>query len=108
MNNGTTEYVYYKYLEINGAELFTVVCLPQSCGTFPTVIYRNPYVDAAEQQTEGEICTDKLREYKSWLDHGYAVVFQHCRGRGKSRRATGCSQCSGTERSFSFPRLERR
>ena len=84
MNNGTTEYVYYKYLEINGAELFTVVCLPQSCGTFPTVIYRNPYVDAAEQQTEGEICTDKLREYKSWLDHGYAVVFQHCRGRGKS------------------------
>ena len=84
MDTDTTGEVFFRYLEINGAELFTVVCLPQSCGTFPTVIYRSPYVDAAEQQTEDEICADKLREYRSWLDNGYAVVFQHCRGRGKS------------------------
>ena len=64
MDTDTTGEVFCKYLEINGAELFTVVCLPQSCGTFPTVIYRSPYVDAAEQQTEDEICADKLREYR--------------------------------------------
>ena len=84
MDSLTSGCTFYYYLEINKAELFTVVCLPQSRGKFPTVIYRTPYVDAAEQQTEDEICTDKLCEYKGWLDNGYAVVFQHCRGRGKS------------------------
>ncbi|MBQ7916327.1 MAG: hypothetical protein IJ315_06025, partial [Firmicutes bacterium] len=82
MGNEVT--VLYKYLEFNGAELFTVICLPQGSGQFPTVIYRSPYVDAAELQTEEEICHEKLCEYKNWLDNGYAVVFQHCRGRGKS------------------------
>ncbi len=74
----------FEYLLFNKAELFTVVCLPQSSGRFPTVIYRTPYVDTAEEQTEDEICAGIMREYKGWLDNGYAVVFQHCRGRGKS------------------------
>lgn len=72
------------YLNVENAQLFTVVCLPQSCGSFPTVIYRSPYVDVAEEQTEDEMCMEKLCKYKRWLDDGYAVVFQHCRGRGKS------------------------
>ncbi len=76
--------VFYKYLENNDADLFTVVCLPEIGGKFPTVIYRDPYVDLAEYQTEDEICESKLCEYKGWLDNGYVVVFQHCRGRGKS------------------------
>ena len=37
-------------------QLFTVVCLPQTCGTFPTVICRSPYVDEEEFLTEDEIC----------------------------------------------------
>ena len=76
--------VFYKYIENEGIKFFTVVCLPQSNGKFPTVIYRMPYVDSDEHRNEDEICAEKLAEYKSWLDNGYAVVFQHCRGRGKS------------------------
>lgn len=76
--------VYTVYLETGGAKLFTVVCLPKKEGRFPTVIYRNPYVDSAENQTEDEICEERSHRYESLLENGYAVVYQHCRGRGKS------------------------
>ena len=75
---------YYQYLPFENAELFTVICLPDMCGKYPTVIYRNPYVDSDENLSEDEICTKKLNECCGWLQRGYAVVFQHCRGRGKS------------------------
>ena len=64
--------------------MFTVVCLPSEIGKFPTVIVRIPYVDDEENIPEQIICDNKLKEYKIWLDNGYAIVFQHCRGRGKS------------------------
>ena len=76
--------VFFEYLENNKAKLFTIACLPQSNKTFPTIIMRSPYVDSDELLTEEAICENKLKEYKTWLDNGYAVVFQHCRGRGKS------------------------
>ncbi|MBQ8600279.1 MAG: CocE/NonD family hydrolase [Clostridia bacterium] len=76
--------VYYEYLKYNDADLFTVVCLPQEEGVFPTVIYRNPYADAAVQQTEEEVCRSEAEGFAPWLEQGYAVVYQHCRGRGKS------------------------
>jgi len=76
--------VFFEYLENNKAKLFTIICLPQSNKTFPTIIMRSPYVDSDEFSTEEAICENKLKEYKIWLDNGYAVVFQHCRGRGKS------------------------
>ena len=76
--------VYYQYIPANGAELFTVVCLPDACGKYPTVIYRNPYVDSDENANEDDICQRILRGYAEWIDAGYAVVFQHCRGKGKS------------------------
>lgn len=78
------EYASFEYLEFNGGKLFTVICLPKEQGTFPTLVWRKPYVDSEEFQTEAEICAEKLEEFKAWLDNGYAVVFQHCRGRGKS------------------------
>ena len=77
-------YVYHKYLFNNNTKLFTVICLPYREGTYPTVIYRNPYVDSDETLSEEEICAKKAAEYITWIEHGYAVVFQHCRGRGKS------------------------
>ena len=77
-------HVYYKYLPNNNAELFTVICSPNSQGVYPTVIYRTPYVDSDERLSEDEICTKKAAEHVTWIEHGYAVVFQHCRGRGKS------------------------
>ncbi|MBR4013009.1 MAG: CocE/NonD family hydrolase, partial [Clostridia bacterium] len=75
--------VYY-YLNIDNADLFTAVCLPSENGKFPTVIYRSPYVDAMQELSEAEVCENLLEAHKSWVDNGYAVVFQHCRGRGKS------------------------
>ena len=75
---------YYEYLSFRDAELFTVVCLPQKTGKFPTVIIRKPYVDEEEALSEETICENKLQDHTHWLESGYAVVFQHCRGRGKS------------------------
>jgi len=72
------------YLRIKEADLFTVVCLPHNGSICPTVIMRSPYVDADERLSEEVICENKLKECETWLDNGYAVVYQHCRGRGKS------------------------
>ena len=76
--------VYHKYLFNNNAELFTVICLPDGDGAYPTVIFRTPYVDSEEKISENEICAKKTAEFQRWNEAGYAVVFQHCRGRGKS------------------------
>ena len=75
---------YYEYLEFNGALLFTVICLPEESGKFPIVIRRDPYVDAVEDSAEDEIVANFAASVENWLSHGYAVVYQHCRGRGKS------------------------
>ncbi len=75
---------YYKYLPVDGAEIFTFVGLPEKNGKFPTAIFRSPYEDFDEEMGEAELCEKYLADYKEWLDAGYAVVFQHCRGRGKS------------------------
>jgi len=80
-NNG---FVYYEYLNFKDADLFTMVCLPQKSGVFPTVIMRSPYVDAYESASEDEVCQEKLADCQHWINSGYALVYQHCRGRGKS------------------------
>ncbi|MBQ9543703.1 MAG: CocE/NonD family hydrolase [Clostridia bacterium] len=77
-------FCYAEYLDNGGVKLFTVVCLPEREGKFPTVIQRTPYVDADENAADDEIIEKKHNDFKPWLDAGYAVVFQHCRGRGKS------------------------
>ena len=77
-------HIYYEYLINSGVKLFTVISLPDTKGRYPTIIYRNPYVDHHEALSEHEICSERATVYKAWNDKGYAVVFQHCRGRGKS------------------------
>ena len=74
----------YKYIESNGIKLFTVVLLPDSSGKFPVVVFRNPYMDVYENWDESDVVIACLNDQKRWLKNGYAVVFQHCRGRGKS------------------------
>ena len=71
-------------MESNGIKLFTVVLLPDITEKFPVVIVRNPYVDGCENEKEENIAIEYLNANKEWLNHGYAVVIQHCRGRGKS------------------------
>ena len=80
-------YGYYKYLEFDGERFFTVVMLPSEKGKFPTIISQSPYVQSAENMPEGEIVNSCLSSYASWLERGYAVIFQHCRGQGKSTGA---------------------
>ena len=43
---------YYEYINSHGADLFTVILLPDGEGAFPTVIVRTPYVDWLESKTE--------------------------------------------------------
>ncbi len=74
----------YKYINSNDVKLFTVTLLPDATGKFPVVIIRNPYVDEYENEYEDNIVVSYVNEYKEWLKNGYAIVIQHCRGRGKS------------------------
>ena len=75
---------YSKYLSSDDIDLFTVVCLPDNDGKYPTVIIRTPYVDESELLADDVVCEKKLTEWSAFTDAGYAVVFQHCRGKGKS------------------------
>ena len=77
-------HTHYVYLAVEGAELFTAVLLPTEGEKFPTVLMRSPYVDRMQERDEQEICRLLAQENASWLENGFAVVFQHCRGRGKS------------------------
>ena len=43
---------YFEYINSHGADLFTVVLLPNGNDRFPTVIVRTPYVDWLEDKTE--------------------------------------------------------
>ncbi|MEE1198010.1 MAG: CocE/NonD family hydrolase [Acutalibacteraceae bacterium] len=84
MKNQSNVYAYFEYLNFNAADLFTVVCRPKKEGTYPTVITRSPYVDADELLSEEEICQNRLNDFLPWVERGYVVIIQHCRGRGKS------------------------
>ena len=60
----------------DGVELYTMVILPDDGGgRFPTIIQRSPYSSPNESPDF----------FKDWDLHGYAMVFQHCRGTGKSK-----------------------
>lgn len=74
----------FYYVNSNGTNLFTVVCLPNTTDKFPTVLLRSPYVEYAKTSTEAEAISRVAEMQKSFLENGYAVVYQHCRGCGKS------------------------
>ncbi len=80
-------FAYYEYTDFDGEKFFTVVLLPEKEGCFPTVIYRSPYVHALIDRAESEIVQDYLSSFEPWLERGYAIVYQHCRGQGKSSGA---------------------
>ena len=77
-------YAYYEYLSVENGKLFTMIALPQAHGKFPTIICRSPYVQGTETRSEDNLTWDFLRSYESFIKRGYAVVFQHCKGCGKS------------------------
>ena len=79
-----TYYGYNEYVESGGYKLYTAVMLPSKDGKFPTVIKRNPYVNPTTVFSDEKLLMMYMAENEKWLKRGYAVVFQHCRGRGKS------------------------
>lgn len=71
-------------MDVGDAELFTTVATPDKEGKFPTVIMRSPYVDFLRDTPDEDIAERFKSDNEKWLRYGYAVVFQHCRGKGKS------------------------
>jgi len=61
----------------DGVELSAEVHLPEAGVSFPTILLRTPYSNGP----------DKFEQYglARYLESGYAVVFQHTRGQGKSQ-----------------------
>ena len=78
---------YYEYVEFDGERFFTVVLLPEPEGRFPTVIFRSPYVQRMADESEDSIVQNYVNTYDAWLKRGYAIVYQHCKGQGKSTGA---------------------
>lgn len=72
------------YHHFNGADLFTVVCLPERGDKFPIVLQRNPYVGQDADIPDAELADAYGEQNKYMTDAGYAVIIQHCRGKGKS------------------------
>ena len=68
-------------VEMNdGVRLYTRYVVPNGVNTCPTVFVRTPYEPAHGGEPHG------LERYANnrFIQHGYAVVVQHCRGRGDS------------------------
>ena len=77
-------YAYFEYLSVGDGELFTMIALPEESGRYPTVVCRSPYVRGAVGRSEEELTQEFLRSHAAFLERGYAVVFQHCKGCGRS------------------------
>jgi len=78
---------FYTYLTLNHERFFTICILPDAVGTFPIVISRSPYVKHTVDLPEETLVQAYYQTVKPWVERGYAVLFQHCRGQGKSTGA---------------------
>ena len=75
---------FSEYVLSQDTRLFTVICLPEDSERCPVVVCRSPYMDALQDATDEEACANALETYGDFVRYGFGVVFQHCRGRGKS------------------------
>ena len=80
-------FVRYEYLSFDNEKFFTIILTPEKTGKFPSVIMRSPYVKGDMDKSEEELLNGFLLNNAAYTENGYAVVFQHCRGRGKSSGA---------------------
>lgn len=81
------QFYFHTYLNYDNVDFFTAVFLPEADKKFPTVIMRSPYVSNFENMSDQEALNYYLPHFNGWLNAGYAVVMQHCRGTGKSSGA---------------------
>ena len=75
---------FFEYVDVGGTRLFCAVVLPSGADRVPTVIWRTPYVASFRDRSEDFVLDFYKNLYSDFTDRGYAVVCQHCRGRGKS------------------------
>ena len=75
---------YAVYYEFEGARFFNAVLKPEKEGKFPVILFRTPYVDAYEDAEESKAVEDEHANFLPFVNAGFAVILQHCRGRGKS------------------------
>lgn len=75
---------YFEYYEANGTRFFNVILKPEKEGKFPIILWRSPYVDQFESEDESVSVKAEYESFKPFVDAGFAVIAQHCRGRGKS------------------------
>ncbi len=76
----------------DGVRLATTVLKPEKEGRFPTVLIRHPYFSPFKEEVTAEnfwklheMLTPMLsREINDFLENGYCVIVQHCRGTGNS------------------------
>ena len=78
---------FYTFVEFDDEKFFTICLLPEENGKFPTVVCRSPYVKHTVGMAEEEVVEEYYKSVKHWIERGYAVTFQHCRGQGKSTGA---------------------
>ncbi len=62
----------------DGVKFYTATITPEATGKYPVVVYRYPY--ARKNETLEAI----KKRFKHLTNNGYAVVYQHARGSGKS------------------------
>ena len=85
----------------DGVRLYTRLVLPgDGTGRYPTVFMRTPY----DKETTVTEATVRYYENDSLLQHGYAIVYQHCRGRGGSEGV--CVPYDTCERSDGLETIE--
>jgi len=72
----------------DGVELATDVYRPAGDGPFPVLLERTPYDKSAPSRSERTAAAAPPRSRADvaayFVRHGYAVVYQDCRGRYKS------------------------
>src|SRR5438132_1898640 len=72
----------------DGIGLATDVHRPQGAGPFPAILERTPYDKSAPSRSErtAAVAAPRSREAVAayFVAHGYAVLYQDCRGRYRS------------------------
>lgn len=63
----------------DGTRLYVSVMLPANGDKFPTILFRNPYVEDVPTNFEEFVNYNCVK-----CERGYAFIFQHCRGCGQS------------------------
>ena len=64
----------------DGVKLYTLTLLPEGEGPYSAVFARTPYDPAPSPELIGNV----ENTFRGYLARGFAVVWQHCRGRGGS------------------------